>query len=73
MTAAVRYPVGPLLATAGGPVNLAKAAGVTQRTVMRWKYIGVDRSTADRAAVALGVLPCDIWGSELYELIEATS
>jgi hypothetical protein len=40
---------------------VALAAGVTKRTVVRWRAGGLDERSADHAAIALGVHPCELW------------
>ena len=55
-----------LAEAAGGatPAALARAIGVTARTVYRWRHAGViPADHADRAAVALGHHPAELWPS----------
>lgn len=40
---------------------LAEATGFTSRSVYRWANVGLMRSVADRAAVAIGSHPGSIW------------
>ena len=60
---AVRWPLQPLLdATAHTPVStLAVRVGVSARTVWRWHHTGLTDHQADRAAIALGFHPANIW------------
>jgi lambda repressor-like predicted transcriptional regulator len=59
----VRWPLGPLLDVAGHPPAriLAAQVGVSPRTVWRWHHLGLSDLQADRAAVALGWHPANIW------------
>ncbi|NNF70332.1 MAG: helix-turn-helix domain-containing protein [Acidimicrobiia bacterium] len=59
----VRWPLAPLLASAGNPpvAQLARQVGVATRTVWRWQLRGLTDTQADRAAVALGLHPANIW------------
>jgi hypothetical protein len=72
----VRYPIAPLtrLAAARGittNAELARVLGVTRRTVQRWHTTGLTDAAADAAAVALGVLPGDVWAEHRQRGIEA--
>ena len=60
---AARWPFAPLLAAAGHPpvAALARRLRVSSRTVWRWQRYGLDDHQADRAAVALGYHPANIW------------
>lgn len=58
------FPFAALLDAAGGiSVNgLAREIGLPRRTVHRWHQAGaVPPASADRAAVALGHHPAEIW------------
>lgn len=64
----MRFPIAPLLALAAGRdittnAELARVLGVTRRTVQRWHTTGLTDAAADAAAVALGVLPGDVWAA----------
>lgn len=54
---------------------LAEQLGVSIRCVARWKVAGLTVKTADRAATALGLHPCHIWGDAWWALVpeEATA
>jgi hypothetical protein len=59
----VRWPLGPLLDAAGHPTanDLAAWIGVSARTVWRWHHQGLTDTQADRAAIALGWHPANVW------------
>jgi len=59
----VRWPLAPLLDAAGHPpiTVLASRVGVAARTVWRWRHNGLTDQQADRAAIALGYHPLNIW------------
>lgn len=71
-----RLPLGPLLhyAQPWGPAQhehrghaeLAQLIGVSRRTVTRWAAEGVPIVSADRAAMALGLHPTEVWGRMFY-------
>ena len=42
--------------------RIAELAGVSRRTVARWRTRGLELYTADRCAVALGLHPSHVWG-----------
>lgn len=48
----------PLLASAD---ELASTVGVTAKSWRRWRHAGVPVYSADRAAVALGTHPGELW------------
>ncbi len=60
---AIRWPIAPLLTATGHPpaTQLAARIGVSVRTIWRWHHTGLDDCQADRAAVALGFHPANIW------------
>lgn len=59
----VRWPLAPLLVAAGHPpvAHLAQQIGVATRTVWRWHHRGLTDTQADRAAIALGLHPANVW------------
>lgn len=62
-----RFPFDPLAEAAGNPspAVLARQLGLHRRTVHRWRAAGcVPDRQADRAAVALGHHPAEIWPIE---------
>jgi transposase len=73
-----RLPVAPLLELvrvhAGGASSLEIAArlGVDRRTLQHWKHVGVSELQADRAAIAAGFHPLEVW-PELATIEEAVS
>jgi hypothetical protein len=60
---AMRWPFAPLLDAAGRPSvdALAGWLGVSPRTIWRWHHRGLTDRQADRAAIALGQHPANIW------------
>lgn len=61
------WPVGP----SGAPWRksaLARAIGVSPRTIHRWTRGGIPEFAADRAAIALGYHPCEVWGELWWDL-----
>ena len=42
---------------------LAGIAGVSERTVMRWRHDGIPEHHADQVALELGLHPANIWGA----------
>ncbi len=52
-------------------VELARIAGVSERTVSRWanESSGVSEEIADQVAVRLGLTPYDIWGDDWYRIL----
>lgn len=55
-------PAAPLLAEFGGNAcATARAVGVTVRAVERWKSGGLSALQADRAAIAIGIHPANLW------------
>jgi len=58
-----RFPLTPLVAAAGSDsiADLARAVGVTTRTVSRWRASGLTVHAADRAAIAIGTHPAMVW------------
>lgn len=59
----IRWPVAPLLATCRVTTigDVAALVGVSTRTVHRWQRNGLTDTQADRAAVALGLHPANVW------------
>jgi len=64
-----RLPVAPLLAAAFARhpdmtlEQTGQVLGVSDRTVLRWMTAGtLQFYSGDRAAVALGCHPCEVWG-----------
>lgn len=47
--------------------ELGAAVGVTGRTWTRWRETGIRITQADRAAVAVGDHPLDIWGDDFHQ------
>lgn len=48
--------------------DMADLVGVTRRSWTRWRQAGtIPLDSADRAAVALGRHPSEIWGFEFHE------
>lgn len=47
--------------------ELAELVGVTSRTWGRWRHTGIRLTAADRAAVAIGRHPLDIWGGDFHQ------
>jgi len=43
------------------PALIAEVAGVTLRTIVRWKAGGVPVEVADRLAVWRGLHPAEVW------------
>lgn len=63
----VRFPVGPLLDYLRlriGPAG--PAVGYSQRQAYRWRYTGIQPTTADRVATRLGLHPSNLW-ADWYE------
>lgn len=56
-----RFPVAPLVAAAGSAGALARAVGVSERTVARWQSTGVLWPVADRLATRIGRHPSEVW------------
>lgn len=57
-----RFPLEPLAAlTRLDQGELARVAGVSRRTVCRWKALGMNQWIADRLAIALGYHPAVVW------------
>lgn len=55
-------PLGPLLSRFGGnTAALAKAAGVSRRTVQRWSEDGLPYLKADRMCVKVKECPPHVW------------
>ena len=52
--------------------DIASVLGVTRRTIVRWKIIGLDCWTADKAAVRLGLHPCEVWGDAWWDPVAVT-
>lgn len=63
----LRLPVGPLLARAPSVCELARRIDVTPRTIHRWQHDGVPLLAADRAAIALGHHPADLWPTDYWK------
>lgn len=59
----VRWPLAPLLIAAGHPSAdvIAMQLGVSPRSIWRWHHRGLTDRQADRAAIALGYHPANIW------------
>ncbi len=66
-----RFPFEPLVraAQADGIAALARALGVTPRTVHRWANAGVPAHAADRAAIAIGSHPACLWPRQWSDAI----
>lgn len=73
MSKPAMLPLEPLAAIAaaqhGGPVftniDLAKAIGMTDRAINRWKVAGgIPWTSADEAAINLGLHPILVWGDD---------
>lgn len=68
-----RYPIGPLLATAGIPATgreCARIAGTSLRNWERWRTAGyIPQDAADRICVALGLHLDNVWPSD-HQLAE---
>lgn len=47
---------------------LARRLDIPLRTVQRWARHGLQWWSADRAAIALGVHPCEVWGGAWWAL-----
>ena len=47
--------------------RIAELAGVSRRTVNRWRHAGIPLELADRLACAIGLHPSNVW-PEWYEL-----
>lgn len=57
-----RFPFGTLDKLTGWSANRwATEAGVTSRTIVRWRNEGVPEKHADRLAVAAGFHPAEVW------------
>lgn len=41
--------------------DFARQAGVSARSVWRWRHHGLDEWRADRLAIAFGFHPCEVW------------
>lgn len=48
--------------------RLADMIGVSRRNVHRWQRDGVPEAAADRAALAIGLHPCEVWGDAWWDL-----
>lgn len=48
--------------------RIAELAGVSRRTVVRWRHIGIPLELADRAACALGLHPANVWGDQWWRV-----
>lgn len=63
MTAAARFSIADLEAHLGPASTsaIARSLGVTTRTVWRWRSTGLTELQADRAAIAAGLHPGNVW------------
>ena len=70
-----RFPLEPLAraARADSVVALARAVGVSPRTVHRWAIAGIPTLAADRAAIAVGSHPANIWPRQWNQAIPEES
>ncbi len=64
-----RFPLQPLMSAArvDSTVSLARAVGVSARTVHRWALTGLSTTAADRAAIAIGSHPASLWPRQWNE------
>lgn len=49
-----------------GVDDFAEAVGCSRRAVHRWRHAGLTWDAADRAAVAVGLHPANVWGREWW-------
>jgi hypothetical protein len=75
----IRLPVEPLIRVAGldrtrWAAQLSRATGVSTRTCHRWALTGLTVVAADRAAVAFGLHPLQVWGPAWHaDLLEVAA
>lgn len=69
--ASPRLPFAPLVTEAAAPTidTLAVRIGVSRRTVHRWIIHGIPADQADRAAIALGAHPANLWPDQWHTLV----
>lgn len=68
-----RFPLHPLATAAGadGVGDLARAVGVSSRTIHRWARNDIPFYAADRAAIALGSHPLIVWPDQWQHALNA--
>lgn len=68
----LRWPLQPLFDATGTTEyrQLAALTGFAARTIHRWAHAGIQDIQADRAAVALGQHPSNIWPNWFEPLIQ---
>lgn len=68
--ASPRLPFGPLATEARAETigSLAQQLGVSRRTVHRWIVDGIPADQADRAAIAIGTHPANLWPNHWHAL-----
>lgn len=54
-------PIAPLDRIEPNRTTLSAHTGVSRATIYRWEHDGIPIESADRAAVALGFHPAELW------------
>jgi len=51
----------------GSTTAIARRLGVDRRTIYRWRDCGIPLHSADRAAMALGLHPLELFGDAFHD------